>query len=129
MLTLTGTINMSSKLGSGEDPIIVRDSESDSESIAGNDVDVLDHYYDDESLDEDKPEPYETSGASPSWNGTRSSIRMTEDASFPSPACSPTKARQNTATASFAPPPLIITRGQGAQTDLVALRTEELYGE
>jgi hypothetical protein len=59
MLTLTGTINVSSKLGSGEDPIILSDSESDSESIAGNDVDVLDHYHDDESLDEDKPEPYE----------------------------------------------------------------------
>jgi hypothetical protein len=129
MLTLTGTINVSSKLGSGEDPIILSDSESDSESIAGNDVDVLDHYHDDESLDEDKPEPYETIGASPSWNGTRSSTRMTEDASFPPPARSPTKARQNTATTSFAPPPVIITRGQGAQTDLAVLRTEELYGE
>jgi hypothetical protein len=118
---------MSSQLGSGEDPIILSDSES--ESVAEDDNDVHDNDYDNGSSYEDSPEPYEATGARRSWNGSRSSTRMTDDKSSQSLASSPFKTRKNKATASYAPPPRNFTRRQGVQTDLAALRTEELYGE
>jgi hypothetical protein len=118
---------MSSQLGSGEDPIILSDRES--ESVAENDNDVHDNDYDNRSSYEDSPEPYEATGARPSWNGSRSSTRMTNDTRSQSLASTPIKTRKNKATASYAPPPRNLTRGQGVQTDLAALRTEELYGE
>jgi hypothetical protein len=123
---------MSSQLGSGEDPIILSDSESESVAEDDNDVhdnDEHDNDYDNGSSYEDSPEPYEATGARRSWNGSRSSTRMTDDKSSQSLASSPFKTRKNKATASYAPPPRNFTRRQGVQTDLAALRTEELYGE
>jgi hypothetical protein len=120
---------MSSQLGSGRDPIVLSDSESGSASVTEKYVDMHDHDHDDGSLYEDSPEPYEAIGAIPSWNGSRSSARLTEDTRSPSRASSPPKRRKNKATASFAPPPRIIARNHGAQTDLAALRTGELYGK
>jgi hypothetical protein len=122
-------MNMSFQLGSGKDPIILSDSESDSESIAKKEVEMHDHDHNDGSLYEDSPEPYVATGAIPPWNGARSSTRLKDDTSSPPPASSLSKIRKNKVNASFAHPPRIITRDQGAQTDLAALRTGELHGK
>jgi hypothetical protein len=125
-------MNRSSPIGSGNDPIILSDDES--VSVADNDIDVHDGLY-----DEDDSSPYDDLCELPAWYqshgaATRSSrardgMHTTSDTNSQVSAPLPIQTRKKKSAFTSAPTPRNITRDQGAQTDLVSLRTEELHGK
>jgi hypothetical protein len=104
-------------VGSGENPIILDDDES--ESIADIDIDMHDDYDDDS--------PYEDPcGHSRLYNSRSADMRSDTNSHLSAPP--PIQTREKDVSTST-PTPRNITHDDGAQTDLVSLHTEDLYSE
>jgi hypothetical protein len=121
-------MNAYSPVGSGQNPIVLNDDES--VSIIDSDIDMHDDHDDRTSYEDfyEHPTPYKSRRTASSSFEAGGSVDMTRDTSSHLSAPPPIQTRKKDVS-TITPTPRNITRDEGAQTDLISVRTEELYGK